>query len=133
MFNFGALIYRGPLVADPQYANEPDVAGPPSDAASGTDHAIFIGQVAQEIIEPEPNVWSGLAAIGAARFTEDYLAPAATQTDGYRNLLDTGLAALSNYGQFGLSISPEVLTQRQQQRLTELQAKQQPSTGSQVQ
>lgn len=122
LWDFGALIYRGPLVVNPDVAFEPNVARPAVSAASGADHAIFMDQVAEVVLDPAGFLMQGFTAIGCARFAEDYLAPAALGAPGYRRLLDAGLGKFLETGEPGLMVAPDLLTPVQRHRLAEFGA-----------
>jgi hypothetical protein len=120
MWDFGLLIYRGPRVVSPDIRFEPSVVRPAVAAASHVDHAAFTDQLAQAALDLGAHVPGAWPAIGGARFAEDYLDTAATQTTGYARLLDTGLTLLTEMGEPGLLVAPGLLTPRQRQRLAEL-------------
>jgi hypothetical protein len=120
MWDFGLLVYRGPLVVNPDIAFEPNVIRPAVVAASGVDHSIFADRLAEAALDassPTYGVWS---SIGGARFIEDYLDFSAVNTTGYSRLLDSGLTLLTDMGALGVSIAPEMLTPRQRDRLRSL-------------
>ena len=123
MWDFGLLIYRGPLVVNPDITFEPNVVRPAVAAASGADHALFIDQVAAAILDSDDQVMSGAwPSIGAARFAEDYLSEKALDTDAHWRLLDAGLRHFLQMGALGLLVAPELLTPLQQQRLAQIRA-----------
>ncbi len=123
MWDFGMLICRGPLVVNPAISFEPNVVRPAVEAAHGVDHPLFADALAGAVLTEAPPgiMWRG---IGAARFIEDYLHPAAMATAGYARLLDAGLLALLEMHVLGVAMTPAVLTARQRQRLSELAASQ---------
>jgi hypothetical protein len=120
MWDFGMLIYRGPLVVNPDTAFEPSVVRPAVAAAAGADHTIFMDQIAAAVLAPDNRlndyVWS---SIGGTRSAEDYLCPAALDTPGYQLLLDAAVDHLLRAGEPGLMVAPGVLTPAQRQRLAE--------------
>jgi hypothetical protein len=123
MWDFGLLIYRGPLVVDPDITFEPNVVRPAVAVADGADHALFIEQVAAAILDSDDQVLSGAwPSIGAARFAEDYLSQRALGTNAHRRLLDAGLRHFLHTGALGLLVAPELLTPLQQQRLGQIRA-----------
>ncbi|MGH3276549.1 MAG: hypothetical protein ACRDNZ_19750, partial [Streptosporangiaceae bacterium] len=123
MWDFGLLIYRGPLVVNPDITFEPNVVRPAVVTATGTDHALFIQQVADIVLDPGDHALNGVwSSIGAARFAEDYLSYEALETDAYRRLLDAGLRHLLHMGALGLVVAPELLTPVQQEQLTRIRA-----------
>jgi hypothetical protein len=122
MWDFGQLLYRGPLLVNPDIAFEPNVVLPAVAAASGVDHAVFMDQVADAVLDPGSYISSGYAPIGSARFAEDYLDHEVLRSEGYRRLLDSGLAWFLKTGEPGLMVAPDLLTLVQQERLTELGA-----------
>jgi hypothetical protein len=122
MWDFGQLIYRGPLVVNPDIAFEPSVVLRAVNAATNTDHALFLDAVADAIADPENYLTEGYATLGAARFAEDYLTPEALTARGYQQLIDNGLTRLIRTGEPGLMISPLLLTPIQQDRLAQLRA-----------
>jgi hypothetical protein len=122
MWDFGLLVHRGPLVVNPDIAFEPHVVHPAVAAASGVDHNVFADRLADAVLDtrsPAYGVWS---SIGGARFIEDYLDTSAVKTTGYSRLLDSGLTLLTNMGALGVSITPEILTPRQRNRLATLRS-----------
>ena len=72
------------------------------------------------IFTPGKFLDDGYAPIGAARFAEDYLSPAALLASSYPRLLESGLANLLKMEDPGL-LAPGLLTPRQEQRLAEIQ------------
>jgi hypothetical protein len=122
MWDFGQLIYRGPLVVNPDTAFEPNVVRHAVEAARGVDHARFTDRVADAIADPANHLAEGYAPIGAARFAEDYLAPEAMRAPGYDRLLDTGLSWLARHGDPGLMVAPDLLTPVQRDRLARLRS-----------
>lgn len=120
MWAFGMLIYRGPLVVNPDYTFEPNVVRPAVTAAAGADHAVFLEMIADAIFDPanylNEHTW---ASLGASRFAEDYLRPEVLDTQGYRRLLDAAAGHLIQRGEPGLNVAPDVLTPVQRQHLAE--------------
>jgi hypothetical protein len=122
LHHFGLLIYLGPLAVSPNDKIEAIVLWPAVRDASAADHAVFIQQVAAELLADDPEVGGGFAPIGAARFAEEYLLPEVLNTEDYRRLLDRGLRNLIDAGDPGL-LDPDLLTVRQQDRLTEIRGR----------
>ncbi len=120
MWDFGMLIYRGPLIVHPDYAFEPNVVRPAVTAAADADHAVFLEMIADAIFDPanhlNEHTW---ACLGGSRFAEDYLCPEVLDTQGYRRLLDGAVGHLIRRGEPGLNVAPDVLTPVQRQRLAE--------------
>lgn len=122
MWDFGMLIYRGPLVVNPDITFEPNVVRPAVTAATGVDHRLFAERLVAGAIDPSSNVYGPWTAIGAARFIEDYLDPSATSSDAWAQATDSGLVQLMDMGAIGVSMSPELLTPKQRERLAALRA-----------
>lgn len=122
LWDFGLLIYRGPLLVNPDIAFEPSAARRAVTAATNVDHALFMNGVANAVADPAHQLSEGYAAIGAARFAEDYLALEALSAPGYQWLLDTGLTRFLRTGEPGTEVSPLLLTPVQQERLAQLRA-----------
>ncbi|MGH3279535.1 MAG: hypothetical protein ACRDNW_10405, partial [Trebonia sp.] len=120
LWNFGNLIYRGPLLVGPDYTFEPGVTRDATTAASGVDHVLFMDAVAGTVFDPVQCLTEGFTAIGAARFAEDYLSPDALNARGLQRLLDAGLRRLLGRGELGVNVSPNLLTPLQASRLAEL-------------
>jgi hypothetical protein len=125
MWDFGLLIYRGPLVVNPDITYEPNVVRPSVATASGTDHTIFIQQLADAVLDPNDQVLNGVwSSIGGARFAEDYLSHEALETNAFRRLMDAGLRHFLHMRALGLTVAPELLTPVQQERLAEIRTEQ---------
>jgi hypothetical protein len=122
MWDFGQLIYRGPLVVNPDTAFEPNVVRRAMEAARDVDHARFMDGVADAITDPANYLAEGYAPIGAARFAEDYLGPEGMRAPGYDRLLDAGLNWLARQGDPGLMVAPDLLTPVQRDRLARLRS-----------
>lgn len=123
MWDFGMLVYRGPLVVNPDIAFEPNVVRPAVQAARNADHASFINQVAKVVFDPsgflDNHIWGSL---GAARFAEDYLAPEGTAAPGYHRLLEAAIRHMIKADEPGTVIAPDLLTPLQLERLARLRA-----------
>lgn len=117
MWDFGLLVYRGPLVVSPDIAFEPNVVRPAVTAATGVDHDLFAERLADSVLDTSSCAYGAWSAIGGARFIEEYLDAATVETTGYARLLDSGLRLLTATGALGVWMSPELLTQRQRARL----------------
>jgi hypothetical protein len=121
MWDFGMLIYRGPLVVNPDLMFEPNVVRPAVTAATGVDHTVFMEMMAAAILDPgnqlHEHSWPSL---GGSRFAEDYLCAEVLDAQGYRRLLDAAVGHLIQTGEPGLTVAPGVLTPIQQQRLAEV-------------
>lgn len=122
LWDFGQVIYRGPLVVNPDIAFEPSAVRRAVAAATGVDHVLFMNGVADAVADPANYLLGGYAAIGAARFAEDYLATEALSAPGYQRLLDAGLTRFLQTGEPGIEVSPLLLTPIQQDRLAQLRA-----------
>jgi hypothetical protein len=120
MWDFGLLIYRGPLVVNPDIRFEPNVLRSAVTAASGVDHQLFADRFADAALAVDSTNHGPWTCIGGARFIEEYLDPRAVETTGYSSLLDAGLNALTQTGAIGVSFPQEVLTPRQRERLVVL-------------
>ncbi len=119
-WDFGLLVYRGPLVVNPDIQFEPNVVRPLVQAATGVDHTLFADRLADAVLDTKSYSYGAWSSIGGARFVEEYLNPSAVETDGYRRLLDTGLAILQEGNLIGTAFSRELLTPPQQVRLNQL-------------
>jgi hypothetical protein len=120
VWDFGFLVYRGPLVVSPDIQFEPNVVRPLIQAATGVDHALLVDQLADAVLDTKSYSYGAWSAIGGARFVEEYLDPVAVETEGYKRLLDTGLALLREGNLIGVALPLELLTPPQQARLNEL-------------
>lgn len=118
MWDFGLLIYRGPLLVDPDIASEPSVVRPAVVAASGVDHQLFADRLVDGALRPNATHYWPWTSLGAARFIEDYLAPSVADSQSCLRAIDDGLVQLIRRGDLGLNMSPELLTRRQQERLS---------------
>lgn len=124
------LLYRGAELVRDEIRFEPNVVRPAATAASNVDHALFADNLAGLLLG---SLYANFGyqdsrgrrlpwpAIGAARFIEDYLSPRATESDGYKDLLDAGLRALVEAGTIGGDITIDVLSERQRERLAVLE------------
>jgi hypothetical protein len=121
MWDFGMLIYRGPLIVHPDSVFEPNVVHKAVTAATGADHTVFMEMITDAIFDPvnylNEHTWSSL---GGIRFAEDYLCPEVLDTQGYRRLLDAAVGHLIRTGEPGLTVAPGVLTPIQRQHLAEV-------------
>ena len=122
LWDFGQVIYRGPLVVNPDIAFEPSAVRHAVIAATNVDHVLFMNAVAAAVTDPANYLLEGYAAIGAARFAEDYLAAEALSAPGYQRLLDAGLTRFLRTGEPGIEVSPLLLTPLQQEQLAQLRA-----------
>lgn len=120
MWDFGLLVYRGPLVVSPDIAFEPNVIRPAILAATGVDHIIFGDRLAEPVLDTGSYLFGAWTSIGGARFIEEYLDSSAVETTGYSRLPDSGLRLLTEMGALGVSMTPELLTPRQRARLVAL-------------
>jgi len=120
VWDFGLLVYRGPLVVSPDIQFEPNVIRPLIQAATGVDHALFADRLADAVLDIKSHSYGAWSAIGGARFVEEYLDPVTVETEGYKRLLDTGLALLREGNLIGVAFPRELLTPPQQARLNEL-------------
>ena len=120
MWDFGLLIYRGPLVVNPDIRFEPNVVRPAVTAASGVDHGLFTDRLADAALDTSGHTHGVWTSLGGTRFVEEYLDPTATDSPGYSRLLDSGINLLLSSGFLGVGMSPELLTARQRERLNEL-------------
>jgi hypothetical protein len=118
LHSFGLLVHLGPLAVGPYGKVEAITLHPVVAAADAMDHLRLVRQLAREILAPGQS--SGFAAIGAARFAEDYLVPETLATEDYQRLLDGGLRCLIATGDPGL-LDPGLLTPRQRTHLDEIQ------------
>ena len=90
MWDFGKLIYWGPLAVNPDIAFEPSVVRPAVTAASDVDHAIFIDRVADAVLDPGGHLRDSFAPVGGARFAEDYLSRRARMVCPFPGQLPVG-------------------------------------------
>lgn len=118
--DFGLLVYRGPLVVNPDIQFEPNVVRPLVQAATGVDHALFTDRLADAVLDTNSYSYGAWSSIGGERFVEEYLDPSAVDSDGYGRLLDAGLTILREGNLIGIAFSRELLTPPQQDRLNEL-------------
>jgi hypothetical protein len=118
MWDFGILIYRGPLVISPDLAFEPNVVRRAVAAASGADHVLFMDMLETAVLDPanrlNDHMWTSL---GSVRFAEDYLSPHTLDTRGFRVLLDVAVNHLIRAGEPGRTVAPGMLTPIQRHRL----------------
>ncbi len=117
MWDFGILIYRGPLVVSPDTRFEPNVVKPAVNAATGVDHQIFANRLVDVVLKFDSRHYGPWAAIGAARFIEYYLDSAVADSEACRKAIDSGLTLLLEMGIIGGGMTPELLTPRQRERL----------------
>lgn len=123
LWDFGMLLHRGPLVMPEDLRSEQEILAPAVALASGVDHQRFLDLLSESIHDPDGYQLGGpWAALGAARFAEDYLVPETLASVGYRRLLDTGIGLLLEMGVLGLMVPPEILTPIQQDRVAQLAA-----------
>lgn len=125
MWDFGLLVYRGPLVVNPDLTFEPNVVRRAVEAANGVDHGMFTDRLADAVLDSRSSGRGPWSSIGGARFVEDYLDAAAVQAAGYSRMLDSGLTLLIHSGMLGVSMTPQTLTTRQRERLASLRTSQQ--------
>lgn len=125
MWDFGMLIYCGPLVVNPDLAFEPNVVRRAIEAASNVDHSMFTDRLAEAVLNSDSRVHGPWSSIGGARFVEDYLDATAVQAAGYSRMLDSGLILLIRSGMLGVLMTPQTLTTRQRERLASLHTSQQ--------
>jgi hypothetical protein len=122
MWDFGLLVYRGPLVVNPDIQFEPNVLRPAITAATGVNHGIFADRLADAALDTSTYWYGAWTSIGGARFIEEYLDSSAVQTAGYSRLLGSGLDLLTEMGALDVSMSSELLTPRQRERLAALRS-----------
>jgi hypothetical protein len=114
------LVYRGPLLVNPDKRSEHDLVLPAIMSARGADHRIFVERLADLILGDSLARTSPWGALGAALFIEDYLETSAVDTPGYDRLLMHGLPMLRALGWLGVTMTAETLTDRQRSRLATL-------------
>ncbi len=119
MWNFGALIYQGPLVVSPEISFEPSVVRPAVDAATSVDHNTFADRLVDAVLG-RGHVYGPWTAIGAARFIEDYLDPAVADSPASHRAIDGGLTQLTQLGLIGVAMTPALFTPRQLERLAHI-------------
>jgi len=125
MWDFGLLVYRGPLVINPDITFEPNVVRPAVAAATGVDHSMFADHLAHTLLDSNTHGYEGLwSFLGGTRFIEEYLDLSAVDASGYSRLLDAGVELLVTSGAIGVTMAPEILTQRQRVRLQALSSEQ---------
>jgi len=113
MWDFGLLVYRGPLVVSTDIAFEPSVVRFAVEAASGVDHGIFADRLADVVLDRASSSYGVWSSLGATRFVEEYLEVSAVVGSGYARLLDSGVTLLVKSGFLGVSMPRENLTPRQ--------------------
>lgn len=116
MWDFGLLIYRGPLVVSPDTSFEPNVVKPAVQAATGVDHEIFATRLVDGLLDRDSTFFGPWTAIGAARFIEDYLEPSVADSDACARAIDCGITLLLEAGMIGVAMTPELFTPRQRDR-----------------
>lgn len=119
-WDFGLLVYRGPLVVNPDIRFEPSVTRPLIAAAAGVDHSLFAERLADAVLDASSYTYGPWSSIGGARFIEEFLDPLAVHTTGYARLLNSGVALLRDGNLIGNLFPRELLTPTQQDRLAEL-------------
>lgn len=122
MWDFGLLVYRGPLVVAPDISFEPNVVKPAVDAATGVDHDVFAERLVEAALTQNSTYYGPWTAIGAARFIEDYLDPAVADSPACTNAIDAGLSLLDQMGIIGVGMTPQLFTPRQRQRLSAIRS-----------
>lgn len=118
MWDFGLLVYRGPLVVASDISFEPNVVKPAVDAATDVDHTLFAERLVNAALDRDSTFYGPWTAIGSARFIEDYLDPAVADSPACIRAIDSGLTQLREAGVIGVGMTPELLTPRQRERLT---------------
>jgi len=122
MWDFGMLIYRGPLVVNSDITFEPNVVRRAVAAATGVDHRIFSERLVAAAVDPNSDAYGPWTAIGAARFIEDYLDPSAANSDAWVRAADSGIIQLMEVGAIGVLMSQELFTPKQRERLVVLRS-----------
>lgn len=122
MWDLGLLVYRGPLVVNPDISFEPNVVKPAVDAATGVDHNVFAERLVDGALNPDSTLYGPWTAIGAARFIEDYLDPAVADSSACMRAIDSGLTQLHQMGIIGVAMTPELFTPRQRERLAAIRS-----------
>ena len=122
MWDFGMLIYKGPLLVNPDTSFEPNVVRPARDAATGVDHYSFAALLASAVLDESAAHYGVWSAIGGARFVEDYLAAGVAESPAHLRLADAGLSGLIRMGAFGVMVAPAILTRFQTERLALLRS-----------
>lgn len=116
MWDFGMLLYRGPLVVNPNVSFEPNVVRYAVATATGVDHMALTNRLALRATDPASNFAGAWTAIGASRFIEDYLDPQCTHTEAWALVTDSGLEQLAEMGALGVNVAPDCFTPRQRER-----------------
>jgi len=117
MWDFGQLVYRGPLVVSSDSSFEPSVVKAAVDAATGVDHQMFADLLVEAALNRDARHYGSWTSIGSARFIEDYLDPQVAESPSCLRAIDDGLTQLHTQGYIGLLFTPELLTPRQRARL----------------
>lgn len=117
MWDFGMLIYRGPLVVGPDTSFEPNVVKPAVDAATDVDHFIFAERLVDAALDRNSVVYGPWTSIGTARFVEDYLDAPVADSPACARAINDGLTQLLQMGIIGIGMTPELFTPRQRERL----------------
>lgn len=116
MWDFGCLVYLGPLVVSPDISSEPHVVKPAVDAASGVDHHVFAERLVHAALHQDSAFHGPWTAIGAARFIEDYLDPEVAESSACTRAIDSGVTQLHRAGIIDAGMTPELFTPRQRER-----------------
>lgn len=121
VWSFALLLYRGASRVHVDLRSEADVVSPAIAVASSSDHILLMDDLAETILRGDPfyREWPW-AALGAARFAEEYLQPHAVAGPSYGLLLDAGLTGLVERGLIDNDLPLDVLTPRQRERLSEI-------------
>lgn len=123
VWSFGLLLYRGEKRVHVDIRFEPSVVQPAVAAASHVDHMQFIDELARTILKGDELFRDApWAALGAARFAEEYLQPRAVGAAGYARLADFALRGVLDGGLIDYDIPLDVFTSLQRARLTEIEA-----------
>lgn len=120
LFDLGRLLLMGPLLVAPEASYEPALVAPYRRVADGVDHVQVQAQLRQAcegLIGPSMHPrW---AAVGAARFVEDYLTVSLTASTDHLALIDLGLDFLAETRVLDGNCSAESFSETERQRLHE--------------
>ena len=119
LWDFGRLALQGPLLVSADLRDETAILAPVLAQARACDHTQLADALAAAFATDTGATFSGWTSLGAARVVEEYLSPELAGSPPHCALVDSGLAQLREHRFLGLTVSPDVLSPFEAERLAQ--------------
>lgn len=120
LHDLGRLVIQGPMVVPAALREEPAVVSIAADKADGTDHELFLAELAHILDETPRTERSTWLMIGAGRFIEDYLDGSLTGCQAHESIVDQALLDMRQAKTIPLHASTSCLSTYERLRARQL-------------